>query len=79
MWLFFVETYLFVLVAFTVGVVVGLVGVRIGVRRVAPARVPKVKQPKPPKTPRGKKSAESPEPAEQIGRASCRERVSSVV
>lgn len=38
MWLFFVETYLFVLIAFTVGVVVGLVAVRVGVRRQAPAQ-----------------------------------------
>jgi hypothetical protein len=30
MWLFLVETYLFVLVAFTLGVAVGLVGVRVG-------------------------------------------------
>jgi uncharacterized membrane-anchored protein YhcB (DUF1043 family) len=36
-WLFYVETYLFVLVAFAIGVAVGLTGVRLGVRRVAPA------------------------------------------
>ena len=56
MWLLFVEAYLFVLVAFTLGVVVGLVGVRIGVRRLAPARGPKPpKPPKEPKAGRGRK------------------------
>lgn len=62
MWLFFVEAYLFVLVAFTLGVVVGLVGVRLGVRRLAPARPPKVKQPKAPKQ---SKAAKDSKPAEQ--------------
>ncbi len=38
MWLFLVETYLFVLVAFALGVGVGLVGVRVLVRRQAPPR-----------------------------------------
>jgi hypothetical protein len=52
MWLFLVETYLFVLVAFTLGVAVGLVGVRVGVRRRAPATV---RAPKPPKEPSQKK------------------------
>ena len=51
MWLFFVETYIFVLIAFTVGVVVGLVGVRLGVRRIAPPRGPK-----PPKAPKAAKA-----------------------
>ena len=46
MWLFFVETYLFVLVAFTAGIVVGLVGVRAAVRRTATAPTPRAKQPK---------------------------------
>ena len=45
MWLFFVEAYLFVLVAFTAGVVVGLVAVRIGVRRLAPPPAPKPAKP----------------------------------
>lgn len=48
MWLFFVETYIFVLIAFAVGVAVGLIGVRVGVRRIAPPRGPKA--PKAPKT-----------------------------
>ena len=61
MWLFLVEAYLFVLVAFTLGVAVGLVAVRIGVRRVAPARVPRPKPAKDAKrtdqkTRRGRKS-----------------------
>ncbi len=51
MWLLFVETYLFVLVAFAVGVAVGLVGVRLGVRRIAPPRGPKA--PKAPQSPAG--------------------------
>ena len=67
MWLFFVEAYLFVLVAFTVGVAVGLVAVRVGVRRIAPARAPKVKQPKQPKQKRSRKAAETSEGAETTG------------
>ena len=66
MWLFLVETYLFVLVAFTLGVAVGLVGVRVGVRRRAPATV---RAPKPPKEPsekkrrgRGDSADQTPEP-----------------
>ena len=50
MWLFLVEAYLFVLVAFTLGVAVGLAAVRIGVRRVAPARAPRSKPAKGAKT-----------------------------
>ncbi len=69
MWLLYVETYLFVLVAFTAGVVVGLVGVRIGVRRLAPARVPQPKAAKQPKAEkrRGRKGAEvADEPAAEV-------------
>lgn len=40
MWLFYLETYLFVLVAFTLGVAVGLLGVRLAVRRTAPEPAP---------------------------------------
>ena len=41
MWLFLVETYIFVLVAFAVGAAVGLTAVRVGVRRIAPPRGPR--------------------------------------
>lgn len=70
MWLFLVETYLFVLVAFTVGVVVGLVGVRLGVRRLAPPPAPKPPKPAKSKTEkqRGRRKRED-EPAEATGGA----------
>ncbi len=67
MWLFLVETYLLVLVAFTLGAVVGLAGVRFGVRRLAPPPAPKTKKPKEPKATkrrRGKESTEAPAGAE---------------
>lgn len=63
MWLFYVETYLFVLVAFTLGAAVGLVGVRLGVRRVAPPRVKAPKQPKEKKLRGRKGTAPAEEPA----------------
>ena len=64
MWLFYVETFIFVLVAFTLGAVVGLSAVRLGVRRVAPAQV---KKPKPPaeKKKRGRKNEPSAASSEE--------------
>ena len=69
MWLFYVEAYLFVLVAFTVGVVVGLAGVRVAVRRIAPARAPKVKPPKATKPPKQKGPLSGSEPPEEAAEA----------
>ena len=69
MWLFYVEAYLFVLVAFAAGVVVGLAGVRVAVRRVAPAQTPKVKPPKAAKPPKQKGPLTGSEPPEEAAEA----------
>jgi hypothetical protein len=53
MWLFFVETYIFVLIAFALGAAVGLTVVRVAVRRIAPPRGPKA-----PKAPKAAKQTE---------------------
>jgi hypothetical protein len=50
MWLFVVEAYLFVLVAFSLGVGIGLVGVRLCVRRLAPPPAPRSRQPRTPRS-----------------------------
>ena len=72
MWLFLVEAYLFVLIAFTLGAVVGLAGVRFGVRRLAPPPAPKPKTPKAEKMKgrRGESDAETPETPAEAGATS---------
>jgi uncharacterized membrane-anchored protein YhcB (DUF1043 family) len=65
MWLFYVETFIFVLVAFALGAAVGLSAVRLGVRRVAPAQVKQPKVPAEKKKGRKDKKKDEAAPAEE--------------